>query len=147
MKVECTWGDGPDVLVVLDGKPIMLYEDPSDMDKCTHGLVRQGSLDLTAEEAQELGVDLITAARQARQLSKQYAEHCKEHHKKQIESDVESLDKGKMEWKDVSTTDEPGSPCSTCEGEHHDVVCPLNGTKCGSKSNIEWRNLKPTLNG
>jgi len=65
MKAECTWGDGPDVLVVLDGTPIVIYEDPDNQ------RVSQGSFDLTANEAEALGADLIAAAKRARYLDKQ----------------------------------------------------------------------------
>jgi len=85
MKAECTWGEGPDVLVVLGGTPIMSYENPvnvsgdrpvtgedtrEDVNLCwsTHGFIRQGSFDLTADEALQLAGDLILAANSAKEL-------------------------------------------------------------------------------
>ena len=29
IKVECTWGDGPDVTVSLEGKRMVLLEEPT----------------------------------------------------------------------------------------------------------------------
>ena len=86
MKAECTWGDGPDVLVVLGGTPIMSYEHPinvsegltgtlnevpkEDVNLCwsRHGFIRHGSFDLTAEEALELAHQLEMAAFKAKEL-------------------------------------------------------------------------------
>ena len=89
MKAECTWGDGPDVLVVLGGTPIMSYEHPINVSKsyegnkvplnkiprddeklhwCPYGFIRQGSFDLTAEEALELAHQLEMAAFKAKEL-------------------------------------------------------------------------------
>ncbi len=70
MKVTCTWGEGPDVVLDLDGTLMVLYEDPHDKDAWTHGAVSDGSLDLTAAEAEELGILLIQVAKQARDLDK-----------------------------------------------------------------------------
>jgi len=80
MRAECTWGEGPDVMVVLDGTPMMAYENPinvsdgigcfesipKDDDElcwCTHGFIRQGSFDLTAQEALTLAESLTSAAK------------------------------------------------------------------------------------
>jgi len=92
MRAECTWGDGPDVLVVLEGTPIMLYENPvnvsegkdllkdipRDDDKlcwCTNGLIRQGSFELTAHEAFMLAGSLMSAANVAIGLDVSYREY------------------------------------------------------------------------
>ena len=85
MKTTCEWGDGPDVIMSLSGSKMILHESPNDKDAWTHGTVSEGSLDLTADVAERLGVELIAAASQVRRLNEEYAEHCKEHHRKQIE--------------------------------------------------------------
>lgn len=66
MKAECTWGDGPDVLVILDGTEMVLHENPYDLDKWAHGKVKSGSIDLTADRALELAKNLMSAVRQAK---------------------------------------------------------------------------------
>ena len=68
MKAECTWGDGPDVLVMLNGTHIMLYEYPKNYERFKHGEVSQGSLDLTSDEALLLAGELISAANSAKEL-------------------------------------------------------------------------------
>jgi len=67
MKAECTWGEGPDVLVSLDGTTIVLHEKPVS-DVWEHGVVTQGSLDLTAGEAEAFASELLGAAREVRNL-------------------------------------------------------------------------------
>lgn len=62
VKASCTWGDGPDVTVSLDGTNFILYEDPINTDRWLHGTVEYGSFDLTAEEARRLANQLIQAA-------------------------------------------------------------------------------------
>ena len=106
LKATCTWGDGPDVLMVLEddgkGDALMAYEDPYHFPPprgdCTHGYIRKGSICLTAERAEILGHQLIESAKQAREFDKEYAAHCEAHHKAQIESDIKKT----MEWKDIS---------------------------------------------
>lgn len=85
MKVVCTWGDGPDILMDLDGTPVMAYENPvnvsegrgllkdipkDDVKLCwgTHGFIRKGSIDLTKDQALRLAEDLIVAAAQCQNL-------------------------------------------------------------------------------
>ena len=68
IKVSCTWGDGPDVLLSLEGKCLMLHEHPIDYNKSTHGFISKGSIDLTAKEALDLAQTLINAAKQALDL-------------------------------------------------------------------------------
>ncbi len=109
MKAECTWGDGPDVLVVLDGTPIMAYEKPVNvaegrvlLDKiprddeklcwCSNGFIRQGSFDLTADQAEALARDLNLAARQARDLDQSIKDYDM---KNDIKDLVAEIDAGK----------------------------------------------------
>lgn len=75
MKAECTWGQGPDVLVTLDGTGVLCYEDPHSKNKCTHGIVNQGSLDLTIKEARILAASLIMAANQAEELNNSFDDY------------------------------------------------------------------------
>lgn len=62
MKATCTWGEGPDVIVELDGTSVMLYENPSRFEQGVHGYVSKGSFDFTAKEAREFARQLIKAA-------------------------------------------------------------------------------------
>ncbi len=75
MKAECTWGDGPDVLVILEGTKVMLYEDPIDMDRSVHGYTTQGSFCLTVKEALTLAGSLYVAAGQAMELDNSYRDY------------------------------------------------------------------------
>jgi len=76
IKAECTWGEGPDVLIVGRkeegaggfgyGHRVLLLEsvEHSDgLDMCPHWQV-----DLTAKEAIEFAVELTNAAQQALEL-------------------------------------------------------------------------------
>ncbi len=79
MRAVCTWGEGPDVLVVIEGTIVILYEDPKHTKPprgdYKHGYVEQGSFDFTAEEAEVLGNQLLEKAKQARDMDKQLKEH------------------------------------------------------------------------
>jgi len=72
MKATCTWGDGPDIALDLDGTRFVLYEDPKHnkppQGDYVHGYVQKGSIDLTMNEAEELGRQLISAAENSRRL-------------------------------------------------------------------------------
>lgn len=70
---ECTWGDGPDVLLVNEGGGYLLHEGP-DKSRWAHGLSACGSADLTIEEACRLIDELTAATENARRLEVQYAE-------------------------------------------------------------------------
>lgn len=115
MRAVCTWGDGPDVLVDLDNTTIALYEapwsDPPPRGRWAHGCISKGSFDLTSEEAEKLGYELIAAAEQSKELDKSFSEHCTEHHKKQMELDMEKT----MEWNNIK--------CESCGEAHHTVEC------------------------
>lgn len=77
MKAVCAWGEGPDVLLVLEGTPVMLYENPVDLDRAVHGYVRQGSIELTADEAEQLADELLLRVKQARELGTSYGAYAK----------------------------------------------------------------------
>jgi hypothetical protein len=59
IKVNCTWGDGPDVLLQL----------------FTKDGTRITSFDLTSEEALDLAVDLEKAAEWAKQMERMAKDH------------------------------------------------------------------------
>ena len=74
MKAECTWGDGPDVLITLEGTSLVLYEKPSQLLSWQHGAVSEGSLDLTVSEAKQLCYELACAIQKCEQLDSMYAD-------------------------------------------------------------------------
>jgi len=57
MKVECTWGIGPDILVVLDETELLFLEKHSEY-----------HLDLTAAQALDLSIKLEKAAMKVYEL-------------------------------------------------------------------------------
>ncbi len=69
IKASCAWGDGPDVIVVLTEHAFVLYESPT-MGNWVHGAVKNGSFDLTADEALNLAQRLIAAASEAKELDR-----------------------------------------------------------------------------
>jgi hypothetical protein len=84
IKVSCTWGDGPDVLITLDDLLFMLYEPPDQLDRAVHGLVKKGSFALTADEALKFAKQLKQAALGAKNLDKEYLNYL-DHKQKQKE--------------------------------------------------------------
>jgi len=75
MEASCTWGDGPDVLVEVKGTNIVLYHDPIGKDRWTHGIISEGSFDMTADEALRFADKLIFAARQAKEIDQSVADY------------------------------------------------------------------------
>jgi len=84
LKAICTWGNGPDVLLVLEddgkGDALMAYEEPyhpkPPRGDSVHGFIRKGSLCLTANEAEMLAGQLLSSAKQSRELDETYKEWC-----------------------------------------------------------------------
>lgn len=99
MKATCTWGEGPDVMVNLNGTMLILYEDPTDKDRWTHGSISEGAFDLTADEAEELANALLASAKAARDLNKSYNEYMRE--AEAMQKHLDNADKKKIEWKDI----------------------------------------------
>ena len=67
MKAECTWELGTDVLLYLEGTLLKLEESPDFLhNKCLHGTITQGEINLTTDQAIELGNLLINAAKLAK---------------------------------------------------------------------------------
>jgi hypothetical protein len=87
--VSCTWGDGPDILITLDGKPFICYEDPKNhpppRGQWVHGYVSKGSMDFTQAEARVLAAQLISAADACRDIEAGYAEHEQAVHNAEVE--------------------------------------------------------------
>lgn len=75
IKAVCTWGDGPDVSMSLEGHKMVLMENPEDYDRWVHGTVTHGIVDLTGPQAYSLGLQLINASLEAGRLDLE----CKEH--------------------------------------------------------------------
>ena len=107
MRAICTWGDGPDVLLTIDGERLILHEDPKHNEPpkgdCIHGHVTKGSIDLTADEAQALGYQLINAATQANGLDKL----CERHDK---QAALDELERPPIPKEDLT--------CHTCEDKN-----------------------------
>jgi len=68
IKVECTWGEGPDVLVSIKNHPMILASDVINKDRFTHGVVKDAWLDLTQEQARNLANELLIASEYAKAL-------------------------------------------------------------------------------
>ena len=70
MIAVCTWGDGPDVLLVVEpaGPAFMLLEPPAGFDRCLHGYCGHGVIELTAAAARALAAGLLAAAERAEEL-------------------------------------------------------------------------------
>jgi len=80
IKATCTWGDGPDVLITLDGLPFICHEDPKNdpppRGQWVHGYVSKGSFDLTQSEARILAHELIMAADSCKHIEDSYKTMC-----------------------------------------------------------------------
>jgi len=74
ITAECTWGDGPDVLVEGHNFPTFNLS-PVENSGSIHGRVRDWQVDLTADEADRLGADLIMAAARVRELNQICEDH------------------------------------------------------------------------
>ena len=73
MNTECTWGEGPDVLVVIDIPVLLLAE--VDKSRTRHGICNKSHLDLTAAQAKDLAYKLLTAAAKADELTQSYIDY------------------------------------------------------------------------
>ena len=83
IKAECTWGDGPDVLISIKNHPILLGNDVVDKHKSTHGIVKDSWIDLTQAQARKLAHDLLIAADQAKYLEDSIKDYCNNQSKKE----------------------------------------------------------------
>lgn len=75
-RADCTWGDGPDVLLDLKDDVFILYEKPIHVKSSSvYGHVTKGSMDLTADEALQLAGELEAAAHNAKEMDRMCEEH------------------------------------------------------------------------
>lgn len=86
MKAQCTVGEGPDVIISMEGTPFILLEPPS-TDKChsEFGACRKGDIDLNLKEAEEFLDSLQAAVLTAKEFYESYDEYCKQKLKKEEE--------------------------------------------------------------
>jgi hypothetical protein len=77
IRATCTWGDGPDVLLVIEDHVVVAHEEQILRDKFTHGAIKNGSTDLTVDQAESLGHQLLNAAQACRELDKSAEEYFK----------------------------------------------------------------------
>jgi hypothetical protein len=67
VKAECTWGEGPDIILSFMNHGVILFEDPV-YTHFAHGIVGQASTDLTLEEAKSLLYSLQSAIMQVEDI-------------------------------------------------------------------------------
>lgn len=76
-KVECTWGEGPDIILAVK-ENVVLLKPVTSLGKFVHGCCEHIQWDLTAEKARTLAADLVKAAddsdRLDAELNKYYIE-------------------------------------------------------------------------
>ncbi|MFA5312883.1 MAG: hypothetical protein WC375_06125 [Methanomassiliicoccales archaeon] len=75
MNATCTWGDGADVVLSLEGTKMVLLEDVADKKSWKYGTISQGNTDLTASGARKLASKLIMAAVQSESLQMECEDH------------------------------------------------------------------------
>lgn len=85
MRATCCWGEGIDVLLVNDGNFYMLYDEPSHKDRCTHGISKEGSIELTRTQARKLANSLMKAADYCDELDKSYKDYIEEEQRRRSE--------------------------------------------------------------
>ena len=68
IDVICSLGFGPDILVSGDNTSILLMEQPENLDRYTHGIVKNWQLDLTVEQAFDLSKKLFETATKTKYL-------------------------------------------------------------------------------
>ena len=83
VNASCTWGEGPDVLVMFENHPFILHEnpknDPPPRGQWKHGYVSIGSFDMTADQAIKLAYQLKAAAGKAKELDRAIKEYERTH--------------------------------------------------------------------
>ena len=77
IRAICTWGDGPDILLILepDKDLLMLYHDPIAKDIGIHGFCKDGSIPLSIQQAQDLARSLLDAVNKTIQLETSYEQY------------------------------------------------------------------------
>ena len=76
IKVSCTWGEGPDILLTFKEHGIVLYEDP-DKTGFVHGHVNNASTDLRLDQAKLLVASLQMAIQHVEELEYSLEEYFK----------------------------------------------------------------------
>jgi hypothetical protein len=77
IRATCTWGEGTDVLLVIEDHIVVAHEEQILRDKFTHGAIKRGSADLTVDQAESLGHQLLNAVQACRELDKSAEEYFK----------------------------------------------------------------------
>lgn len=85
IKFSCIW-KGPDFILSLEDEEygFMCYEDPKHKDRCVHGLVGNGSLDLTLEQARDLLFQISNAIEVYETLDKMSEQDCERYTQQDI---------------------------------------------------------------
>lgn len=91
MKATCTW-PAHDVLITLDGKQLILYEDPKNnvppFVQYAHGYITEGSIGLTTYEASKLAYQLLDAIHEAHHTEKEYSEQNIQNRQKTVDNQI-----------------------------------------------------------
>lgn len=74
MKASCTIGDGPNIIVSLDGKELLLLEEPN-RTNFKSGVVEHGQIELSVEEARNLVISLLSAIKQVQDFEEMGEEY------------------------------------------------------------------------
>lgn len=82
-SVHCTWGCAEDVTVSLEGCPLICFEDPSDLDKWNHGVVRHGHLAFSADEALLFAERLTQVAMESKRMEREVEDYMEAHGEKE----------------------------------------------------------------
>jgi len=72
MKATNTWGDGPDIILSLEGSKMILLEPP-EMGEFTEGTISKGNTDMTCAEAKTLAYELLSIVDHIEQMLKELA--------------------------------------------------------------------------
>lgn len=68
IKVECTWGQGPDILVVGENHSILNMSPTTMLNKSTYGCQTEWQLDLTTDQADQLAYELLDKIKEVKRL-------------------------------------------------------------------------------
>ena len=68
INVSCTAGDGPDILLSICDKNVLLLSEPVDLDKWVHGVVKNAQICLSMDETERLILELQNKLMQAKEF-------------------------------------------------------------------------------
>lgn len=77
ISVTCGWGEGIDVLLTNKGQWYIIYDEPTEKDRFSHGVSKNGSIGLTRQDARELAYNLLRAAEQCDAFDESYDDYMK----------------------------------------------------------------------